>query len=227
MDEALGEKTSDEKKRGAGEDLGSDERAVDEIAATGAGGAGSALKGLLGTDAEHAEGGKNSEENGGADGEEDGEDEDSGIDGDGCGAGNRELGVFGETMNGEVGESDAECSAGEGKDEDFGESALEEVGSRGSEGGADGGFAVAMNEAGELRVGEVDARDEKDAEDGSHEEPQTRGGAADEDVFQGLNVGGDGALEWTVELIGWDLMRDVVVYGVDVFGGLGDGDAGF
>jgi hypothetical protein len=89
---------------------------------------------------------------------------------------------------------------------------LKEMGSRGSEGRADCGFAIAMNEAGELRVGEVYASDEKNAEDGSHEEPQTRGGAADEDVLQWLNVGGDGALERTVELIGLDLMRDVVVW---------------
>ena len=36
MDEALGEKSGDEKKRGAGEDLGSDEDAAEEIAAAGA-----------------------------------------------------------------------------------------------------------------------------------------------------------------------------------------------
>ena len=114
-------------------------------------------------------------------------------------------------MNGEEGESDAEGSAGEGEDEDFGEGALKEMGGGGSEGGTDGGFAVAADEAGELRVGEIDARDEQDAEDGGHEEPETCGGAADEDLLHGLDVGGERTLGGAVELIGGNLVRDVVV----------------
>ncbi len=110
-------------------------------------------------------------------------------------------------MDREEGESDAKGSAGEGEDEDFGEGALKEVGGGGSERGTDGSFAVAMNEAGELRVGEIDARDEQDAEDCSHKKPETCGGAADEDLLHGLDVGGESTLDRAVELVGRDLMR--------------------
>ena len=63
------------------------------------------------------------------------------------------CGVSGEAMDGEDGESDAEGSADEGEDADFGEGRLQEVGGGGTEGGADGGFAVTADETGELRVG--------------------------------------------------------------------------
>ncbi len=96
-------------------------------------------------------------------------------------------------MDGEEGEDDAEESTGEREDDDFGEGALEKVGSGGSESGTDGGFTVAMNEAGELCIGEVDARDEQDAEDGGHKEPETRGGAADEGLETGIFVAFGGA----------------------------------
>jgi hypothetical protein len=66
------------------------------------------LQGLLGLDAEDAEGGKDAEEKGGSDGEQDGEREDGEVDGDGAGAGDGELGVSGEAMDGEDGETDAE-----------------------------------------------------------------------------------------------------------------------
>ena len=84
------------------------------------------------------------------------------------------------------------------EEEDFGEGALQDAGGGGSEGGADGGFAVAADETGELCVGEIDAGDEKDAEDGGHEEPEAGGGAADDDFLHGLDVGGDSSVEWAV-----------------------------
>ena len=101
----------------------------------------------------------------------------------------------GELVDGEEGEGDAEDAAGDGEEEDFGEGALQDAGSGGSEGGADGGFAVAADETGKLRVGEVDAGDEQDAEDGGHEEPEARGGLADEDFLHGLHVGGERSLD--------------------------------
>ena len=62
---------------------------------------------------------------------------------------------------------------------------MQEMGGGGSEGGAYGGFAVAADESGELRVCEIDAGDEEDAEDGGHEEPETGGGAAHDDLLRG------------------------------------------
>ena len=129
-------------------------------------------------------------------------------------------------MDGEEGKSDAEDAAGEGEKQDFGEGGLQDVGGGGSEGGADGGFAVAADESGELSVGEIDAGDEEDAEDGGHEKPEAGGGFADEDFLHGLDVGGEGALRGAVELARGNLAGEGVVEGVEVFLGLGDGDAG-
>ncbi len=178
-------------------------------------------------DTEETKSGKNATDEGCADGEQDGESEDGQVDGDGLRAGDSELGVSGELMYGEEGECDAKDASGDGEEEDFGECALQDAGGGGSEGRADGGFAVATDEAGKLGVGEVDAGDEQDAENGSHEEPETGGGFADDDFFHRLDVGGDRSFRGPFGLIGWDLVGDVVVDGVEVIGGLCDGDAGF
>ncbi len=78
-----------------------------------------------------------------------------------------------------------------------------------------------------MGVGEVDAGDEQDAENGSHEEPETGGGFADDDFFHRLDVGGEGSVGIAVKLVRRDLTGEVVVEGVEVFLGLRDGDAGF
>jgi hypothetical protein len=165
---------------------------------------------MLGLDAEDAEGGKDAEEEGCSDGEEDGECEDGEVDGDAAGARDGELGVSGEAMDGEDGESDAEGASDEGEDSDFGESALEEMSGGGSERGADGGFSFPADDAGELRVRQIDARDEENAENGGHEEPEARGGAAYDDFLHGLDVGGERSLGGAVELVGRNLVGDIV-----------------
>jgi hypothetical protein len=185
------------------------------------------LKGVKRFDAEKTKSGEDAADESGSDGEEDGECENGEVDGDGLRARDGELGVSGELVNGEEGESDAENAAGDGEEENFGESALQDAGGGGSEGGANGGFAVATDEAGELRVGEVDAGDKKHAEDRGHEEPETRGGFADENFFHGLDVGGEGAVGRAVKLAWRDLARESVIESVEVLLGLGDGDAGF
>ena len=68
MDEALSEESGDEQKCRAGEDLGSDKRASQEAATSRARGAAHALKGLLGFNAEDAESGEHTEDEGCSDG---------------------------------------------------------------------------------------------------------------------------------------------------------------
>jgi hypothetical protein len=129
-------------------------------------------------------------------------------------------------VDGDDGEGDAEGSAYEGEDGDFGEGRLQEMGGGGSEGGAYGGFAVSADETGELGVGEVDAGDEEDAEDGGHEEPESGGGAAYDDLLERLDVGGERSPGGAVQLVGGNLAGDVVGDNVEVFRGLVDGDTG-
>ena len=105
---------------------------------------------------------------------------------------------------------------------------MQDAGGGGSEGGADCGFAVAADEAGELRVGEIDAGDEENAEDGGQEEPKARGGFADDDFFHGLDVGGECVVgELPSSSTGRDLAGEASSRSVEVFLGLSDGDAGF
>jgi hypothetical protein len=104
---------------------------------------------------------------------------------------------------------------------------LQKMNCRGAEGRADCRLTISTDDAGELCICEIDAGDEKDAEDGGKQEPEARGGATDEDLFHGLDVGGEGAFDGAVQLVGGDLVSDVVVDCVEVVGGLGDGDAGF
>ena len=130
-------------------------------------------------------------------------------------------------MDGEDGESDAEGSANEREDADFGEGRLQKVSGGGTECRAYGGFAVTADETGELRVGQIDAGDEQDAEDGGHEEPEPRGGVAYDDLFEWLDVDGECAARVAVHLIRRDLADDVVGEDVEIFCGLSDGQAGF
>ena len=185
------------------------------------------MKGLDGFDAEHAERGEDAAEDGCSHGEDEGEGENEGVDGDGCCARNREVRVGSEAVDGDDGESDAEGSTDEREDADFGEGRLQKVCGGGAECRAYGGFAVASDEAGELRVGEVDAGNEQDAEDGGHEKPEAGGGFSDEHLLHGLDVGGDGAFGVAVELVGGNLAGDVGVNGVDFSLCLGGCDAGF
>jgi hypothetical protein len=185
------------------------------------------LKGLLRLDVEEAEGGKDSADEGCAYGEEDGDGKDGEINGDGLRAGESELSVAGESVNGEEGESDAENAAGDGEEQNFGESGLQDARGGGSEGRADGGFTVASDEAGELRVGEVDAGDEQDAEDGGHEEPEPGGSFADDDFFHRLDVGGEGSVGRAIKLTGRDLPGERVVECVEILLCLRDRDSGF
>ena len=129
-------------------------------------------------------------------------------------------------MDGEDGEGDAEGSADERENADFGQGRLQKMGGRGAEGGADGGLAVAADEASELRVCQIDARDEEDAEDSGHEKPEPSGGAAYDDLFERLDVDGECAAGIAVHLIRRDLPDDVVGEDVEIFRGLSDRYAG-
>ena len=115
-----------------------------------------------GLDAEDAEGGKDSEEEGRSDGEKNGEAEDGEVDGDGmrCG-GWRARRIRRSLWTAKKARATPRAPPVKREEEDFGEGVLQEVGGRGSEGRADGGFAVATDEAGELRVCEIDAGDEQ------------------------------------------------------------------
>ena len=185
------------------------------------------MQGLLWIDAEKTKSGEEAEDEGCSDGEDDGDGEDGEVDADGLGARDGELRVSRETVHGEEGQGYTKDASGEREDEDFGEGGLQEAGCGGSQGGADCGFAVTSDEAGKLRVGEIDAGDEQDAEDRGHEKPEAGGGFADDDFLHGLDVGGEGSVGGSVELAGGNLTSQGVVECVEIFLGLGDGDAGF
>ena len=227
MNEALGKESGEEQKGGAGEDLCSDEPATEQGAAARAGGAFGALKSLLRPDAKETKGGKDAADEGCSDGEEDGERKDGEVDRDGLRARDGQLSVGGEGAHGDEGECDAEDATGDGEKENFGKCALQDARCGCSKGGTDGGFAVASDEAAELRVGEVHAGDEQDAEDGGHQKPEARGGFSDEHLLHGLDVSGEGAVGWAVELGGRNLTSEGIVECVEVFLCLRDRDAGF
>jgi hypothetical protein len=128
-------------------------------------------------------------------------------------------------MYGEDSEGDAEGSTDERENADFCEGRLQKMGGRGAEGRTHGGFALAADDAGKLRVCEIDAGDEEDAEDGGEEKPESSGGATYDDLFERLDVDGECAVRVAVHLIGRDLTDDVVGEDVEIFCGLSDGQA--
>jgi hypothetical protein len=83
-----------------------------------------------------------------------------------------------------------------------------------------------VEETGELRVGQINARDEEHAEDGGHEEPEPGGGAAYDDLLERLDVHGERAPGRAIQLVGGNLVGDIVGNDVEIFGGLGDRYAG-
>jgi hypothetical protein len=77
-------------------------------------------------------------------------------------------------MNGDDGECDTDGSAYDGEDADFGQGSLQKMGGRSSECGTHGCFAIPTDGSSKLRVGEIDACDEQDAEDGRQKQPEPR-----------------------------------------------------
>src|ERR1700683_933447 len=174
--------------------------------------------------ASRLEGGRETEENSGDDGDEEGEEEDAGVDGDFVEAG--DVGG-GESEDGAFEEEHGEESDGAGEEGEEGalcEHLADEPRARSAHGEADGDFAAASGGAREEKIGDVDAGDEEDEGDGAEEDEEFGALRADEVFFNGDEADGPAGGGGIFFGIRARELRDV---GVDLMLGLRDGEAWF